>query len=484
MNEAECKRPSWKNTIYAPRQTREELTEEKGKSKKLWNCRIAWTIFKGLIFIACMTCFLRQSVEFYWYYYTYPTTTTTKIVNPKSYRLPAVTICNQYPKRIKDFCAEHPNLCQSPTDVELFCEEYPHFCHEINASDLVDYNDAGVSIKFRQHWNMLERVSASFLTLRFDLIPKIGLYSNYSEEAMELAGKYLKNFTDDDSPLFGWSGSEIKTTLTHFPNMGNIQFLSKCYSANLHLESSDEPTCERFDIPCEQGGSIFQKALTLYFIKLRLHPEDAFLPWDENQMIFIHSPFVPISQFEVNFIKPKVDYIINIKMEEEHLLPHPYQTNCTDYEALWLKNNKTGPRSKEMCIELCGIAASKNYSTCEFSRTMHETADSMCNSDPFLILCPKFEMQKKIRRQCEALCNSECVSETRIVLFLKDPDVTILKHIPLYGNGELFSFIGGLMGCWLGISVWALTDIIERTLFKVVKLVARDTSRQPVESNL
>ncbi|GIY72441.1 hypothetical protein CEXT_689551 [Caerostris extrusa] len=63
-------------------------------------------------------------------------------------------------------------------------------------------------------------------------------------------------------------------------------------------------------------------------------------------MIFIHSPFVPISQFEVNFIKPKVDYIINIKMEEEHLLPHPYQTNCTDYDALWLKNNRTGPRSE------------------------------------------------------------------------------------------------------------------------------------------
>ncbi|GFT52071.1 hypothetical protein NPIL_620961, partial [Nephila pilipes] len=34
--------------------------------------------------------------------------------------------------------------------------------------------------------------------------------------------------------------------------------------------------------------------------------------------------------------------------EEEHLLESPYDTNCTDYEDLWNKNNKTGPRSQEV----------------------------------------------------------------------------------------------------------------------------------------
>ncbi|GIY95611.1 hypothetical protein CEXT_335431 [Caerostris extrusa] len=33
--------------------------------------------------------------------------------------------------------------------------------------------------------------------------------------------------------------------------------------------------------------------------------------------------------------------------EEEHLQPAPYPTDCTDYVALWEKNNKTGPRSQE-----------------------------------------------------------------------------------------------------------------------------------------
>ncbi|GBN88771.1 hypothetical protein AVEN_74896-1, partial [Araneus ventricosus] len=39
--------------------------------------------------------------------------------------------------------------------------------------------------------------------------------------------------------------------------------------------------------------------------------------------------------------------------EEEHLLPHPYQTDCIDYNAEWRRRNKTGPRSQEVCQDLC-----------------------------------------------------------------------------------------------------------------------------------
>ncbi|GBO09730.1 hypothetical protein AVEN_119625-1 [Araneus ventricosus] len=43
------------------------------------------------------------------------------------------------------------------------------------------------------------------------------------------------------------------------------------------------------------------------------------------------------------------------------------------------------------------------------------------------------------------------------------PHVTILSQEPLYGAWDLFSYIGGLVGCWLGISVWALAGIFEKT---------------------
>ncbi|GIZ02393.1 hypothetical protein CEXT_94211, partial [Caerostris extrusa] len=46
-----------------------------------------------------------------------------------------------------------------------------------------------------------------------------------------------------------------------------------------------------------------------------------------------------------------------------------------------------------------------------------------------------------------------------VIVYVKNDEVTVMSHKPLYGSfGELFSYIGGLMGCWLGISVWAFRD--------------------------
>ncbi|GFU11893.1 hypothetical protein NPIL_146811 [Nephila pilipes] len=35
---------------------------------------------------------------------------------------------------------------------------------------------------------------------------------------------------------------------------------------------------------------------------------------------------------------------------------------------------------------------------------------------------------------------------------------------------ELFSYLGGLMGCWLGMSVWASVGIFEKAYRKMVEL--------------
>ncbi|GFT37766.1 hypothetical protein NPIL_414161, partial [Nephila pilipes] len=64
--------------------------------------------------------------------------------------------------------------------------------------------------------------------------------------------------------------------------------------------------------------------------------------------------------------------------EEEHLLESPYQTNCTDYEDLWEKNNKSGPRSQEMCREWCLINTLKPCIQCEEFLKMVEKPTRIC----------------------------------------------------------------------------------------------------------
>ncbi|GIZ05007.1 hypothetical protein CEXT_740431 [Caerostris extrusa] len=52
-------------------------------------------------------------------------------------------------------------------------------------------------------------------------------------------------------------------------------------------------------------------------------------------------------------------------------------------------------------------------------------------------------------------------------------DVTVISHVPRYGMWELFSYIGGLIGCWLGISVWAFVDIIEGNCRRLLRLIQK-----------
>ncbi|GBM67713.1 hypothetical protein AVEN_244299-1 [Araneus ventricosus] len=54
-------------------------------------------------------------------------------------------------------------------------------------------------------------------------------------------------------------------------------------------------------------------------------------------------------------------------------------------------------------------------------------------------------------------------------LYVNNPEVTVLRHVPLYGSGEIFSHVGGLLGCWLGVSVFTFTDIMEKGYRKVIR---------------
>ncbi|GFS88432.1 hypothetical protein NPIL_33391, partial [Nephila pilipes] len=55
--------------------------------------------------------------------------------------------------------------------------------------------------------------------------------------------------------------------------------------------------------------------------------------------------------------------------------------------------------------------------------------------------------------------------EIIINLVIKNPEVIVMSHKPLYNAMDIFSYIGGLMGCWLGISVWTCTGIAETTFW-------------------
>ncbi|GFS52724.1 hypothetical protein NPIL_210991, partial [Nephila pilipes] len=64
-----------------------------------------------------------------------------------------------------------------------------------------------------------------------------------------------------------------------------------------------------------------------------------------------------------------------------------------------------------------------------------------------------------------------------INLGIKSPEVIVMSHKPLYNAMDIFSYIGGLMGCWLGISVWTCTGIAETTFGTVLRFLKQYVKR-------
>ncbi|GFQ75345.1 uncharacterized protein TNCT_269601 [Trichonephila clavata] len=113
-----------------------------------------------------------------------------------------------------------------------------------------------------------------------------------------------------------------------------------CYSSNLRLNDSEEAETHKIE-------STFIEKMDVFFVYLS-DKESAFLENPARLFFSVHSPFV-FDNFALykNEMKPGHQYKIYIRLEEEHLLPYPYFTNCTDYNTLWKANNRKGPRSQQ-----------------------------------------------------------------------------------------------------------------------------------------
>ncbi|GBN96988.1 hypothetical protein AVEN_111556-1, partial [Araneus ventricosus] len=60
-------------------------------------------------------------------------------------------------------------------------------------------------------------------------------------------------------------------------------------------------------------------------------------------------------------------------------------------------------------------------------------------------------------------------NEAEIQIYVKNPDIM---------NGDLYSCVGGLMGLWLGISVWTLVGIAEKSLRRSLRLRRKLSCKQ------
>ncbi|XP_035233621.1 uncharacterized protein LOC118205441 [Stegodyphus dumicola] len=425
-------------------QTVAEVTEElkdpplTGAANILLEKKVAWKIIRIIIIILFMSLFTYKLCEFLTEYFKYTTVETSKFLGSMYanesilFVVPGLVICNKNPAPRQEYCVKHPFKCEIPDNNEEFCYKYPHYCQNSKLPE---------GFRISTHSSFLPETLLEFQQKAKD-------FFDFEQEHVIRSRK-----TAEDLYFFLiWGGSALP-----------------CYTKNYCL-------LDKYPYVTDAEKRVKGKQLPLFHLKLLFDINNT-ANWriEPGAILGVGSPFEPFIPNIV--IRPERKYIIKLQMVEERRLPLPYDTECRNYYAEWLKNNRSGPLSRKMCIFSCLQKKIEN----QRCKSCYWLAFYEDGTFPVKQLChgrcyihPLYEHKK----ECSTICKEPClkyrytylVEETEVhyweekraevFLELQDPPVKIVSYKPRHEPFELFSRIGGYIGLWLGLCVIALFDFV------------------------
>ncbi|CAL1289834.1 unnamed protein product [Larinioides sclopetarius] len=403
---------------------KEDSLTERIKWRRVIKKFSSWRVFKTIVFILSLISVIIQSMEFFKIYYKYPTNIVLQTTVEKDFKLPAVTMCFTMTISTEVFCRFNSQYCEKPSNLEEFCKKHPIYCGG-NASSL--------------------------------RIPMTGYYTNYSEKVLAKAHNYIIYEHFNDKELYDIS-KQGNTPLTRTFILDSSVGLLKCYSENLHLyQNALKPETSEIDFNSSSGFRILRIRLNLHKIRL------FYIVSKPQVFIGIHSPFVPNNPtIDGQPISSGKMYEFQVELErEEHRLPPPYQTNCLNNGPSEEAVPLTNPNSYQMCLEMCKSAFSTKVYDCNMALTMVSSTTDLCFQTKYgeipkrSYLKKPLKELKKERHICMQNCRPECLKlqykykvaekdlylnlkETNdyafVDIFVKNTEITVLRHVPLYGD--------------------------------------------------
>ncbi|GIY78729.1 uncharacterized protein CDAR_116851 [Caerostris darwini] len=358
--------------------------------------------------------------------------------------------------RIKStlFCKRFSSLCYPNSSIVEFCKKNRLFCDPNHD----DPENVSVSIS-----SSLAQQSLSGMTAReLPPIPRTE-YKEMGTQPEDLVNLCIIY----ESPRITYCTDQFKT-VNVFDSKG---LPTNCYAYN--------------SLWGQIHGARMIKAKTLVIFELkseRAQTNQFYTGTPFSIQIALHNPYSLVNPFMNGFsLKPCSNYYIFPSKQVNDLLPPPYTSGCYNYTDTWLVRSGRGPRNKRLCTEECFL---------------NETVKKLGCVDPYYIAYPNMEKicpepaQPWVYEKCRNFCKPACMREditadiqeqsplqtssrgkeksnecfSMITLAFNRMEVVKYKYSAKYESISLFSYIGGYLGLWLGISLVAICDAIETTL--------------------
>ncbi|GIY72939.1 uncharacterized protein CDAR_277501 [Caerostris darwini] len=412
-------------------------------------------IIKIAVFVMCLVGFAYQTLNFMWMYLAYPTVVNVYISNPYEIVKPAITVCNKNRGDCRSRCpvtvtALAPNY-HSPAWREIpFYRMFVMGCYSSDGQ-LPLKNPLGkqfpsliASLRSVSHEINLKRVRdlkrRTFLCSQ----PK---YKCTFDDPAEFCDKYPAKCPGLD-PQYTYSGLitldqiidkkyDWKSSLAEAHNDTVIKLCidkleeksrmcKKPYRRVPVIDAKGEPNvCHTIDSLVGRPEEEDQIYPNTYVLELHLDTQgEEYVVFTDPVLLqmMIHDRRTLVNPFsQGSSLEAGVHYKAFVSMTAKELLPLPYDTKCLDYLKEWRENNGTGPLNHLMCVERCKLRKLLEMNKCIDRNVDYPHIEQLC------------------------------------------PQVQSRRH--LVQSVEMFSYIGGYMGMWLGLSLISLFDLYETICF-------------------
>ncbi|XP_064479366.1 amiloride-sensitive sodium channel subunit alpha-like [Ornithodoros turicata] len=411
------------------RGTREISTEQARLTDPLF-------IIRAFITLACVIGFTYQATDFFVMYFKFPTTTNIRVESMKDLVFPAFTFCISNWIDMRKLCADATlnHLCKS-NDTML----------PPNA----------ILAAVREH-NNLE--SLAFDTK--DVIKSCHMKPTSGCDPFDCDTEWYKSFV-------------------RYPD-------SYCYTLDYNRITNESHALKRCRYPWD-----YEMNSTIGWTAGHTLVVD---PYGADASVHEHDTN-SAEQAHSLFFEPQSRYIILVEQQTTLALPKPYQTKCVHYEV-WKRTSRFyGMMTQNLCYEQCRMKKWHEKCGCISSRYAYRDlyGAPICNTARTQH-CAKVDVKEKFTKKCLKKCRQPCKEITYEVQItaqgqkeISDPEEldesegprnytstrnltfninllfasekhTILQHLKKFTFIEVFGYLGGYVGIWLGMSFFSVLD--------------------------